>query len=167
MSARSTTLSLYFWCFASKSAFFRWQMSINDAKWTVAPAVLASSITIFLLLTFVKFHGDFFSNFPHSLSTAAFAARIFIAWGIGINLWTNCSAVMNFHPFLQYGLHDDAVSNFPYAFLWIHQLLSCFWLSWAAMLAFPTVFPILSPLPPLHLDFFNAWGIGMNLWTRL
>ena len=29
---------------------------------------------------------------------------------------------MNFHLFLQYGLHDDAVSNFPYAFLWIHQL---------------------------------------------
>ena len=29
---------------------------------------------------------------------------------------------MNFHLFLQYGLHDYAVSNFPYAFLWIHQL---------------------------------------------
>ena len=28
-------------------------------------------------------------------------------------------------------------------------------------------FPILSPLPPLHLDFFDAWGIGMNFWTRL
>ena len=29
---------------------------------------------------------------------------------------------MNSHLFLQYGLHDDAVSNFPYTFLWIHQL---------------------------------------------
>ena len=29
---------------------------------------------------------------------------------------------MNSHLFLQYGLHDAAVSNFPYAFLWIHQL---------------------------------------------
>ena len=26
------------------------------------------------------------------------------------------SAVMNFHLFLQYGLDDNAVSNFPYAF---------------------------------------------------
>ena len=31
-SPRSTTRPLYFWCFASNSAFFRWQMSINDAK---------------------------------------------------------------------------------------------------------------------------------------
>ena len=29
-----------------------------------------------------------FSSFSHSLSTAAFAAGIFIAWGIGVNLWT-------------------------------------------------------------------------------
>ena len=29
---------------------------------------------------------------------------------------------MNSHLFLQYGLHDNAVSNFPYTFLWIHQL---------------------------------------------
>ena len=47
-----------FWCFTSNSAFFRWHRSINDAKWTVAPDVLASSITSFLLLTFVKFHAE-------------------------------------------------------------------------------------------------------------
>ena len=35
ISPRRTTRPLYFWCFASKSAFFRWHMSINDAKWTV------------------------------------------------------------------------------------------------------------------------------------
>ena len=63
ISPRSTTQPLYFWCFASNSAFFRWHMSINDAKWTVAPVVLASSIT-FLLLTFVKFHAEIFSIFP-------------------------------------------------------------------------------------------------------
>ena len=28
-------------------------------------------------------------------------------------------------------------------------------------------FPILSPLLPLYREFLNAWGIGMNLWTRL
>ena len=64
-----------FWCFASNSAFFRWHMSINDAKWTVAPAVLASSITCFLLLTFVRFHAEIFSYFSHSLSAAGFCCR--------------------------------------------------------------------------------------------
>ena len=34
-------------------------------------------------------------------------------------------------------------------------------------LNFLQFFPILSPLLPLHLDFLNAWGIGMKLWTRL
>ena len=74
-------------------------MSINDAKCTVAPDVLASSITLFLLLTFVKFHAENFSNFSHSLSTAAFAAGIFIAWGIGINLWTKLQCCNEFSPF--------------------------------------------------------------------
>ena len=74
-------------------------MSINDAKWTVAPDVLASSITVFLLLTLVKFHAEIFSNFSHSLSTAAFAAGIFIAWGTGINLWTKLYCCNEFSPF--------------------------------------------------------------------
>ena len=39
---------LFFWCFASNSAFFKWHMSISEAKWTFAPDVLASSITCFL-----------------------------------------------------------------------------------------------------------------------
>ena len=41
ISPRSTTRPLYFWCFASNSAFFKWQMSISEAKWTFAPDVLA------------------------------------------------------------------------------------------------------------------------------
>ena len=88
MSPRCTTRLLYYWCFASNSAFSKWLMSINDAKWTVAPDILASSITSFLLLTFVNFHAEIFSNVSHSLSTAAFAGGICMAWGIGINLWT-------------------------------------------------------------------------------
>ena len=85
--------------FVSNSAFFRWQMSINDAKWTVAPDVRASSITCFLLLTFVKFHAEMFSNFSHSLSTAAFAAGIFIAWGTRINLCTKLQCCSELSPF--------------------------------------------------------------------
>ena len=86
ISPQSTTRPSYVWCFASNSAFFKWQMSISEAKWTFAPFVLASSITCFLLLTFVKSHAGIFSSFSYSLSTAAFAAGIFMAWCIGINL---------------------------------------------------------------------------------
>ena len=63
--------------FCLQFSIFKWQMSINDAKWTFSPNVLASSITSFLLLTFVRFHAEIFSNFSHSLSTAAFAAGHF------------------------------------------------------------------------------------------
>ena len=97
--------------------------SFNDAKWTVATDVLASSITSFLLLTFVKFHAEIFSNFSHSVSTAALAAGIFMAWGKGINLWTKFKKIaVNCLPFLQYGLHDDSVKTLPYAVWWIHWL---------------------------------------------
>ena len=78
---RRTTRPLYFGCFASNSAFFKWQISINEAKWIEAPFVLVSSITSFLLLTFLKFHAEIFSYFSHSLSTAAFAAGFFNVWG--------------------------------------------------------------------------------------
>ena len=88
LSPRSTTRPLYFWCFVSNSAFFKSQRSISEAKWTFAPVVLASSITSFLLLTFVRSHAGIFSSFSHSSSTAAFAEGIFMAWGIGINLCT-------------------------------------------------------------------------------
>ena len=37
-----------------------------------------------------------------------------------------------------------------------------FQLSSAAMPGLSSDFPILSPLLPLHLDFFVAWSIGMN-----
>ena len=63
-------------------------MSSNDAKWTVLPSFLASAITSFWILTFVSCHASIFSNFSHSFSTAAFAAGIFIAFGMGTNLRT-------------------------------------------------------------------------------
>ena len=69
MSPRSTTRPWYFWCFASNSAFFRWHMSISEAKWTFAPFVLASAITSFLLRTFVPFfiHCCFCCGYLHGL----------------------------------------------------------------------------------------------------
>ena len=95
MSPRRTTRPLYFWCFVSNSAFFKWQRSINEAKCTFLPSFLASSITSDLFLTFALSHAGIFSSFSHSLSTAAFGAGIFIAWGIGINLcrlWSSGSS---------------------------------------------------------------------------
>ena len=41
-----------------------------------SPRDQCTSITSFLLLTFVRFHAENFYNFSHSLSTAAFAAGI-------------------------------------------------------------------------------------------
>ena len=38
-----------------------------------------AAVTFCTVLTFVKFHAEIFSNFSHSLSTAAYAAGIFIA----------------------------------------------------------------------------------------
>ena len=65
------------------------RMSINGAKWTFcARRPCFIDHLSFLLLTFVRFHAEIFSKFSHSLSTAAFAAGIFMAWGIGNDLWT-------------------------------------------------------------------------------
>ena len=123
ISPRSTTRPLYFWCFVSNWAFFKWHMSISEAKWTAAPVVLASSITSFLLLTFVRFHAEIFSNFSHSLSTAAFAAEIFMAWSIGINLWTKLQCCNEFSPFPAiWSSWWVGKKILPYAILWIHWL---------------------------------------------
>ena len=77
MSPRSTTLPLYFWHWDSSSEFLRWQRSINDAKWTFLHLFLASSITSFFFLTFVRCHAGIFSSFSISFSTAVFASGIF------------------------------------------------------------------------------------------
>ena len=54
-----------FGAFASNSAFVIWHMSISEARRTFPPFVLASSITSFLLLTFVRFHArNFLQFFP-------------------------------------------------------------------------------------------------------
>ena len=88
-----------FWRFVSNSAFFKWQMSISEEKWTFAPFVLAWTITSGLFLIFVRFHVGVFSNFSHSWSTADFAAGIFIAWDRWMNQCVNfecCSELSSF-----------------------------------------------------------------------
>ena len=123
ISPRRTTRPLYFWCFASNSGFFH-DMSISEAKWTVAPTSLLhrSPLSYFWLSSGST--PKFSPSFSHSLSTAAFAAGIFIAWGIGINLCTNpiSFAAVTCLPFLQHGLHDDSVKILPYAVLQIQWL---------------------------------------------
>ena len=51
MSPRSTIEPLYFWYWGSSSDFLRRHRSINDAKWIVWPALHASSITNFFLVS--------------------------------------------------------------------------------------------------------------------
>ena len=50
MSPRSTTRPLYFWCFASNSAFLKWHMSISDANELLHPSSLLP-LVFFGLLT--------------------------------------------------------------------------------------------------------------------
>ena len=124
ISPRKTTRPLHVWCFAS-STFFKWHVSIDDAQWTYVLDVLVLSITVFLLLILVKFHAWIFSNFSHSFSTAASAARTFTTWRIGTNLWPKLRNCNDFSPFPGHGLHDDKKMRniLPRVFLWIHQLL--------------------------------------------
>ena len=68
MSPRSATLLLYFWYWGSDSEFLRWQRSINDAKRTTPPSLLASPITSFLCLTFVSCHAGISLTFFPTLS---------------------------------------------------------------------------------------------------
>ena len=65
-------------------------------------------------------------------------------------------------------IHQWRDMNFS-AFIpcFIDHFFSCFWLLSSAMPEVSPVFPILSPLLPLHLEFVIACGIWMNLWTRL
>ena len=78
---------------------------------------------------FARFHAEIFSCFLHSLSTASFAAGIFIAWGIGINLCTNCICAVICHLSLQYGPREFLAQCLPYAVSWIH-LLPVYMLIW-------------------------------------
>ena len=54
VSPRSTTRPLYFWNIGSSSAFLRWLMSINAAKWTFFLSLCAFRVTSLLLFTFSK-----------------------------------------------------------------------------------------------------------------
>ena len=112
----STFVFLVLWL---QTGILQKQISISEAKWTFAPFVLASSITSDLLL---NFDAGIFSSFSRSLSTAAFAAGIFMAWGIGKICVPKCHVVVNCHLFLRHGLHDEWAMILPYAVLWIHWL---------------------------------------------
>ena len=79
-------------------AFCSWRMSINDANWTVAPDVLASSNTCFLLWTFIRFHAEIFSSFQ-ILCPVLPLTGIFMACGKRINLWTKLQCCNELSPF--------------------------------------------------------------------
>ena len=95
-------------------------MSVNVAKWTLFVSLCASIITSFLLLTFSNCHAGVLTSVFHSLSTAAFASRIFIACGMGINFWTYCNVTSKKVLCLQCGLHDSRKkSQFDFAYTFV------------------------------------------------
>ena len=59
----------------------------------------ASKLTSFMLCTLVICHAGICSTFSHSLSTAASASGIFIAWGTGMNLCTRLKWLNDLDPF--------------------------------------------------------------------
>ena len=85
--------------FGFQLLIFRWQMSINEAKWTFFSSLCTSRITSFFCSSFYpKSKAGVASSFFYSLSTAAFASGIFIACGIGINLCTKLSCTIELYP---------------------------------------------------------------------
>ena len=87
-----------FWCFASNSAFFKWHIFINDAKWTFAPDVFVSSITSLLLLTFVKFR-KFSPIFPILVHRCFRWPEFALLEAYEQNLWTKLWCCNDFSPF--------------------------------------------------------------------
>ena len=70
------------------------------AKWTFCLSLCASRTASLLLVTFSTCHAGIVSSFCHSLSTAAFASRMFIIRGIGINLCTKLSWLIELYLLL-------------------------------------------------------------------
>ena len=74
-------------------------MSINEAKWTLFFFLCFHNNFLFPLTFLLTCHAGIVSRFFHSLSTAAFAPGIFIAWSTGINLCTKLQWVSEGNPF--------------------------------------------------------------------
>ena len=169
MSPRSTILPLHFWNFGSNSAYLRWQMSIIVAKWTFFLSLCASRISSFLLLTFFNCQAGIVSNFFHSFSNAAFASKIFIAWGKRKTCEPNCNGSSSCILCLRCGLHHLSVGMIPDVVSWTHatpRYMHALFLKSCWIHNFPLQFPEASnaspPLlctaltPPLELPTFSS-----------
>ena len=150
---RSTTRPLHSRNCGSNSEFLRWQISINDATGAIWLSVLASSDHLTFVFDFRQLPCQYFLQFSHYLSTAAFASGIFMASGIGINLCTRLWWLNKFTPFPEMwsswlllrdpsmyshgfvGLNNISrfrlvLSNFATGFLVLIQLKSTKYCSW-------------------------------------
>ena len=100
MSPRSTTRPLYCWCFC-----LQFGIPSNDRCPSARQNELLRPSSLLhrsLLICFWLSSGPTPESIPvspHSLSTAAFAAGIFMAWSIGINLCTKLSCCSELSPF--------------------------------------------------------------------
>ena len=105
----------------SNSAFLRWQMSINVAKWTSFLSLCASWITFCLLLTLSNCQAAIVSSFFHSLSTAA-AHPEFSSLGASEEIGVpHYSGSLSCILCLQCGIRDFSVEMIPNVVSWTHE----------------------------------------------
>ena len=128
MSPRSTTRPLYFWCFASNSAFFKWQMSITEAKSTVLPSFSASLMTFCSLLWSLAMLAVCSASptLCPLLHSHPFFFSLFDAWAL--TCAQDCDDPINWIPFLQCDLHD-LLADLSKRFLvvsWACTMHACF-----------------------------------------
>ena len=113
-------------------------------------SLCASRITSFLILTFSKFHAGIVSSFFYSLSTAAVASGIFIACGIGMNLFTKFLCHIEVNPLPAMWSSWFLTEKIPLVDLWIHEMSlynhTLFWNSSPEAISdFATTFVMLVP----------------------
>ena len=151
------------WAWALSHACACHQMWINEKMWRVKCAVhqphiaglrTRLSLSCFIVSVLAS------SIKPSSIITPAFANSSAFSLPSVTNLWNcvifSCSSC---------GVPSHAPLPPRWSFLHslLHRsLLSCFWLSSAAMPEFSHFSHSLLHCPPLHLEFFIAWGIGIT-----
>ena len=119
-----TQRPLYFWNCDSNSAFFTWEMSIIEAKWTLFFVFCATFITscCFWLSPTAKLEQSqaFSILYPLLPSHPEFSSPAAIGWICA----PRCNATLNFVLCLQCDLQDLLSLKITVLVLWIHEPVS-------------------------------------------
>ena len=133
MSTRSTTQPFVLWYFGSNSAFWRWQMSIKVAKWTVIFSISASRITSFLVNTVGQLPRwqlfELLPFFVHCLRIQNFLSNEAQEQTCALDCCDSTNWTLSFRNvvFISFGSVDSK------RFLvdsWPSTMRACFWILW-------------------------------------